>query len=117
MTDQPLENRFSSFNPSKEQLLLPKNTLQRQATRQSHAGQEFAADISRGSKHRKSHFYGKGSDKLPKFEKFGSDESSSDSLNRDESDHEEKHMEGRDLFVRSVQLPDFLLTHAEYNSI
>ena len=26
-------------------------------------------------------------------------------------------MQGRDLFVRSVQLPDFLLTHAEYNNI
>ena len=60
---------------------------------------------------------GKG-DKRPKLiAKFDSEESSSDSLNTDESDHEEQPMQGRDLFVRSVQLPDFLLTHAEYNSI
>ena len=26
-------------------------------------------------------------------------------------------MQGRDLFVKCVQMPDFLLTHAEYSSI
>ena len=61
---------------------------------------------------------GKSNDKKPKLiDGFATEESSSDSLNTDESDQEEKPMQGRDLFVRSVQLPDFLLTIAEYNSI
>ena len=48
-------------------------------------------------------------------ENSSSEYSSSDSV---ESDSEnEIPMAGRDMFVDCVQLPDFLLTHAEYNRI
>ena len=84
-TERPAEHRFSSFNPMKEDLSLPKYSYQRQATRQSKAGKEFVEDI-RGNRHRhrKSHLHIKGLNKLG--DRFDSEDSSSDSLNTDDSD-------------------------------
>ena len=46
-----------------------------------------------------------------------SSSSSDNSSNSSGSEELEIPMQGRDLFVKCVHLPDFLLTHAEYGSI